>query len=250
MFVSNRWHQLSKYKELPYRIWRSYWAYSLFLFRSLSFLCHFSLSLSLSLLIFLSFLLMILYISTISRSLLSYSLLLCSPFSFLLSISFFTFSFSLSFLSRFSLFLSIPSHFPLLILCFSAIPLSLHLLPSLLSFFTLFFSLPSIVFLPLSLLFILYTATLLCAFLTWLNHDLHCLSVFTSCYYSVVYFGNSFCLFLLPFYADGKVSAGRPDSTDLEVQKIQAGSPCPSLAVTEGDYGETAICTSRSTLER
>lgn len=45
------------------------------------------------------------------------------------------------------------------------------------------------------------------------------------------------------------VSAGRPDSTDLEVQKIQAGSPCPSLAVTEGDYGETAICTSRSTLE-
>lgn len=65
----------------------------------------------------------------------------------------------------------------------------------------------------------------------------------------MVYFGNSFCLFLLPFYADGKVSAGRPDSTDLEVQKIQAGSPCPSLAVTEGDYGETAICTSRSTLE-
>ncbi|XP_078310045.1 centrosomal protein of 41 kDa-like isoform X2 [Crassostrea virginica] len=40
----------------------------------------------------------------------------------------------------------------------------------------------------------------------------------------------------------------RPDTADLEVQHIQRGSPVPSLAVTEGDYGEPRTG-ARSTLQ-
>lgn len=43
------------------------------------------------------------------------------------------------------------------------------------------------------------------------------------------------------------VTTDRPDSADLEVQKIQATSPSPSLA--EGDFGDPPINTTRSTLE-
>ncbi|XP_061175977.1 centrosomal protein of 41 kDa-like isoform X2 [Saccostrea echinata] len=41
----------------------------------------------------------------------------------------------------------------------------------------------------------------------------------------------------------------RPDTADLEVQHIQRGSPAPSLAVTEGDYGEGPRTGARSTLQ-
>lgn len=49
----------------------------------------------------------------------------------------------------------------------------------------------------------------------------------------------------------------RPDSTDQEIQQIQhrdhgdSGSPAPSLAITEGDFGPgDDLETSRSTLLR
>lgn len=41
----------------------------------------------------------------------------------------------------------------------------------------------------------------------------------------------------------------RPDTADLEVQHIQRGSPAPSLAVTEGDYGDGPRTGARSTLQ-
>ncbi|KAL5014489.1 hypothetical protein ScPMuIL_008759 [Solemya velum] len=54
-----------------------------------------------------------------------------------------------------------------------------------------------------------------------------------------------------------ETNSTRPDTTDLEVRRIQGDnvdlgigvSPAPSLAMTEGDYGEP-ISTSRSTLQR
>lgn len=44
----------------------------------------------------------------------------------------------------------------------------------------------------------------------------------------------------------------RPDSADMEIQRIQGGhrlSPAPSLALTEGDYGEPDKSGKRSTLQ-
>ncbi|XP_063433510.1 centrosomal protein of 41 kDa B-like isoform X1 [Mytilus trossulus] len=48
------------------------------------------------------------------------------------------------------------------------------------------------------------------------------------------------------------MSSTRPDSADMEIQRIQGGhrlSPAPSLALTEGDYGEPDRSGKRSTLQ-
>lgn len=54
------------------------------------------------------------------------------------------------------------------------------------------------------------------------------------------------------FFSDNGNYSTRPDTADLEIQRIQGGqriSPAPSLALTEGDYGEADKSGKRSTLQ-
>ena len=65
------------------------------------------------------------------------------------------------------------------------------------------------------------------------------------------YCGYEYVHFL--FFPDNGNLSTRPDTADLEIQQIQGGqrhSPAPSLALTEGDYGETERSGKRSTLQR
>lgn len=58
--------------------------------------------------------------------------------------------------------------------------------------------------------------------------------------------------FLFFLIIDNGTTSVRPDTADLEVQRIQGGqrlSPAPSLAITEGDYGEPDKSGKRSTLQ-
>ena len=190
------------------------------------------------------------------RSLFLYHFVLYFTFFYLcrLSISFLSFFLSFFPLSLLPSLLSL-SHFAVHIKWFfyPSFSVSLNLFSL---FFFSFLSLPSLFYFNLSLFLYSihlshdYSFSLSLSLSVQLNNGFHFFSVSTYCHYPVAHFSYFVFLFFLSFYADGKVSTGRPDTADLEVQKIQSGSPCPSLAVTEGDYGELPLSTSRSTLQR